>query len=83
MEKDGSSSLDDLEELQKELSAPKPLRQGGIVNGDSANGEGNLDAVMLDGKMISSDDIVQMKKLIDDVKIVNESRQKRITEVCS
>ncbi len=63
MEKDGSSSLDDLEEIQKELSAPKSTRQGGVANGDSANGEGNSDAIMLDGKMISSDEVVQMKKL--------------------
>uniref|UniRef100_A0A7S3V5V2 E3 ubiquitin protein ligase n=1 Tax=Chaetoceros debilis TaxID=122233 RepID=A0A7S3V5V2_9STRA len=81
VEKEGSSSLDDLEEIQNELSAPKPTRQGGVAHGDSANGEGKLDAVMFDGKMISCDDVVQMKKLIDDLKIVNESRHKRITEL--
>ncbi len=36
---------------------------------------------MLDGKVVNINDVIAMKKKIDDLELVNSSRDKRITEV--
>lgn len=38
--------------------------------------------IMLDGKIVTSEEVEGMKKTIVDIELVNESRQKRIDEVC-
>lgn len=38
--------------------------------------------IMLDGKIVTSEEVEGMKKTMIDLELVNESRQKRIDEVC-
>ena len=44
---------------------------------------GTADAIILDGKVVNSNDVIAMKKEIDDLQLVNESRDNRISEVCT
>ena len=88
MEKDGASSLGDIEQLQNDiLAASTPTSQtvkkeeNGKDNGQASHG--TADAIMLDGKVINSTDVMTMKKKIDDLGLINDSREKRITEVCA
>lgn len=39
-------------------------------------------AITIDGKTLSIDDVMGMKKQIDDLGLVNESKENRIEEVC-
>ena len=54
-------------------------KEDGEANGHGCNG---ADAIILDGKVVKSQDVITMKKKIDDLQLVNESRDKRIAEVC-
>lgn len=51
---------------------------GGNPGGQSGVGG---DQIVLDGAVVSGDDVQGMKKQIDDLGLVNESREKRILEV--
>ncbi len=70
-----------MDELHNDLSSGgSPAKAGGGT--EAANGTVTADAIMLDGKVISSSDVLEMKKNIDDLELVNKSREKRINEVC-
>lgn len=39
-------------------------------------------AITIDGKTLSIDDVMEMKKKIDDLGLVNDSKENRVEEVC-
>jgi hypothetical protein len=87
VEKDGSSTLEDLEDIQGDiLSATtnaSTLDNVQVKKGQEGNEEsGATDSIVLDGKVVSSSDVILMKKKIDDLELVNVDREKRIQEVC-
>ena len=88
VEKDGSSTLEDLNDIQGDiLSATtdaSKLDNTQIKAGQNEQQEGcgSADAIVLDGKVVSSSDVMLMKKKMDDLELVNVDREKRIQEVC-
>jgi hypothetical protein len=89
VEKDGSSTLEDLNDIQGDiLSATtdaSTLDNAQIKAGQEGQQEGcgSADAIVLDGKVVSSSDVMLMKKKMDDLELVNLDREKRIQEVCA
>jgi E3 ubiquitin-protein ligase BRE1 len=86
VEKDGSSTLEDLEDIQGDiLSATtnaSTLDNVQIKKGQEGNeGSGGTDSIVLDGKVLSSSDVILMKKKMDDLELVNDDREKRIQEL--
>ena len=79
--------MQDLDNLQNDiLSSSSPSAQNAIKKEDGeANGHagGTADAIMLDGQVVKLNDVIAMKKEIHDLELVNESRDKRIAEVCT
>ena len=86
VEKDGSSTLEDLEEIQGDvLSATNVSALDNTqikTEHEGKDGSSSADAILLDGKVVSSSDVILMKKKIDDLALVNTDREKRIHEVC-
>ncbi len=93
MEESSSLGVEDLEELQKDIIPPSKSRGGESGGGDSSSAA-NVDgapsdspnntessAITIDGKILTVDDVMEMKKKIDDLTLVNESRNKKIDEV--
>lgn len=87
VEKDGSSTLEDLNDIQGDiLSATtdaSTLDNAQIKAGQEGQQEGcgSADAIVLDGKVVSSSDVMLMKKKMDDLELVNLDREKRIQEL--
>ena len=92
MKESSSLEIKDLEELQKELLSASFAK--GLANlsrdRDSAKGakgtyvdtnNAEISDIVLDGKMHDIDDVMEMKKNIDDLMLVNESSDKKISEV--
>ena len=92
MEESSSLGIKDLAELQKDLLSASSAKGLADSSGDlnSATGaqgasigseNNNPSAIVIDGKTYNIDDVMQMKKTIDDLTLVNESRDKKISEV--
>jgi len=85
IEEDGESTLEDLEQTQKDASpafqSMKKEEDGETTNGQSSS-PAKADAIVLDGKVVSCNDVFQMKKKIEDLELISASRDRRISEVC-
>jgi len=90
VEESSSLGVEELDELQKELSsssAKAPLESESsdtIKAGQGANTDvitAESSAIVIDGKTVGVDDVLAMKKKIDDLMLVNETRDTKISEV--
>ncbi len=91
MEESTSLGVKDLDELQKDLLATSPTTKAdtAVNNDPKTEGEGistNVitavsSAIIIDGKKLCVEDVMEMKKKIDDLTTINESRDKKISEV--
>jgi len=55
--------------------------QGGTSMTSTSGSFAESTAIVIDGKELGVDDVVQMKKKIDDLQLINNSRDKKITEL--
>jgi hypothetical protein len=91
VEESTSLGVKDLDDLQKDLlSTSSTIKADPVGTGDSKQeGEGMSSdattvvssAVVIDGKTLGVEDVMEMKKKIDDLTLINESRDKKISEV--
>ena len=92
MEESSSLGINDLTELQKDLlsvSSGKGLADSAGDHNSATGAQGafadsknsGVSAIVIDGKTYNIDDVMEMKKKIDDLMLVNESRDKKIAEV--
>jgi hypothetical protein len=92
VEESSALGVEDLEELQKDLlsaslskspsnttSSADPTKCAHGTSSDTNNVEST--AITIDGKILGIDDVMDMKKRIDDLLLVNESRDKKLDEV--
>ena len=90
VEKDSTTTLDEISELEQDILGTSAQPQststsdvGGSVATAKATvvGENVIEQVVLDGKILTSYDVQLMKKKLDDLILVNETKEKRLTEV--
>ena len=92
MEESSSLGIKDLTELQKDLLSASSGMGLADSSGDHNSATGaqgtsadsknsGISAIIIDGKTYNIDDVMEMKKNIDDLTLVNESRDKKIAEV--
>ena len=90
MEESSSLGIQDLEALQQDLlSSTKPKVEPNDgdsatgVPGSSTNSKNNelSSAIVIDGKTLDADDVIGMKKKIDDLTLINNTRDEKIKKV--
>ncbi len=82
--------IKDLEELQKDLLSSSKHQSnikgenGAADNQGVSSGGSNLEsrAITIDGKTLGIDDVMEMKKQIEDLGLVNDEKEKKYLEVC-
>jgi hypothetical protein len=90
LEESSSLGIKDLEALQQDLlSSTKPKVEPNDgdsatgVPGSSTNSKNNelSSAIVIDGKTLDADDVIGMKKKIDDLTLINNTRDEKIKKV--
>jgi len=91
VEKDSTSTLDEISELEQDILGTAAQQQiasvldvGAPVVGEKANDmedDNAVDRVVLDGKVLTSADVQLMKKKMDDLMHVTETKDKRLAEL--
>lgn len=92
MEESSALGVEDLKEVQQDLLSASSSKAPTDSKGDgdlSMGGQGTsfdatndvTSAIVIDGKTLGVDDVIEMKKKIDDLMLINESRDKKISEV--
>lgn len=80
-----------MDELQKDLLATSSTTKADQAGDSDSKMEGEgissdvttavSSAIILDGKTLGIEDVMEMKKKIDDLTLINKSRDKKISEV--
>ena len=94
MKESSSLGVEDLEEIQKDLLSSSSSKTssklkgggGGAATGSahgtsSETNNGDSTAITIDGKTLGINDVLEMKKKIDDLILINEAKDKKIDEV--
>ena len=88
VEKDGSSSLEDLAEFEEILLSPisaaassKTTGAGQAGGDEGTDGVKDSTSVLLEGEHINANDIILMKKKIQDLEEISNCREEKISKV--